>query len=31
MLAAVNAVVHDLLPPKQAFELYQTLKNKKQA
>jgi hypothetical protein len=24
-------VVHDLLPPKQAFELYQTLKNKKQA
>jgi 3-hydroxy-5-phosphonooxypentane-2,4-dione thiolase len=31
MLAAVNAVVHESMPPKQAFELYQTLKNKKQA
>ncbi len=31
MLAAVNAVVHDLMPPKQAFELYQTRKNEKQA
>lgn len=27
MLAAVNAVVHDLMPPKQAFELYETLKS----
>jgi putative autoinducer-2 (AI-2) aldolase len=28
MLAAVNAVVHDLMPPKQAFELYRELKAK---
>jgi putative autoinducer-2 (AI-2) aldolase len=26
MIQAVNAVVHKLMPPKQAFELYQTLK-----
>lgn len=26
MVQAVNAVVHKLMPPKQAFELYQTLK-----
>src|SRR3954467_9264303 len=28
MLAAVNAVVHELMAPKQAFDLYQTLKAK---
>jgi hypothetical protein len=28
MLAAVNAVVHELMPPKQAFELYRELKTK---
>jgi 3-hydroxy-5-phosphonooxypentane-2,4-dione thiolase len=28
MLAAVNAVVHELMPPKQAFELYRELKAK---
>jgi putative autoinducer-2 (AI-2) aldolase len=28
MLAAVNAVVHDLMPPKQAYELYRELKAK---
>jgi 3-hydroxy-5-phosphonooxypentane-2,4-dione thiolase len=26
MLAAINAVVHDLMPPQQAFELYRDLK-----
>lgn len=28
MIAAVNAVVHELMPPKQAFELYRELKAK---
>src|SRR4051794_26938434 len=28
MLAAVNAVVHELMPPQQAFELYRDLKAK---
>ena len=28
MLAAVNAVVHELMPPKQAFELYRELQAK---